>query len=318
MTLGRFPFAQAARWLVDGSMIPFLGAGSSIAGIDDARALPSGRALAVALGSQIPAPEGGGGWGEDWSEWELAKVAQLYEAELDRSGLYEALTDTFCGDAGHTPARMPTLLARIPSRGRLFMVTTNYDEQIEEAFAREGRDLAVVTQLPKNAARSVTQVQVTLPNQAPELHKSKNLDVAGAVDENVAILYKMHGSPGATAADERDSLVITEDDYVDFMLGAGPQTAAHLPPPELMAAFQRRRFLFLGYSLEDWNFRTFLRLLTTRRALASGPDLRHWAVQRDPTPADVRLWHQRQVTIHRDDLAAFADVLDLHLTGLRP
>lgn len=317
MTLGTFPFPQAARWLAEGTMIPFLGAGASIAGATTASALPSGKELAARLGDQIPPPAPGATWGEDWDRWELAKVAQLYEAQLDRAGLFEALSDAFCGEEGTQPSRIPTLLASIPSRKRLLMITTNYDQQVEGAFAAAGRDLAVITQLPGTRKNGI-QVQVVLPGEEPDVRSSKSLDVLGTTSEDVAVLYKMHGAPEATTASERDSLVITEDDYVDYLLTSGPATAPHFPPPELLRAFQQRRFLFLGYSLADWNFRTFLRLLASRRAIGQEPGLRHWAVQLEPSEAEIRLWQQRDVTIHEGDLVTFADALAALYAGTDP
>ena len=74
-----------------------------------------------------------------------------------------------------------------------------------------------------------------------------------------------------------------------------------------MADFRRKRFLFLGYGLGDWNLRVMLKNLKT--ALASplpgsgegagvGPSLRSWAIQHKPTEIEQFLWRSRNVNIH--------------------
>ena len=75
----------------------------------------------------------------------------------------------------------------------------------------------------------------------------------------------MHGSVNRQS-DEWDSFVITEEDYADFLLRMTGQTAV---PKSLMLEFRTRRFLFLGYGLQDWNLRVILRNL--KKVLAKAP-----------------------------------------------
>jgi SIR2-like domain len=82
-------------------------------------------------------------------------------------------------------------------------------------------------------------------------------------------LYKMHGSidrqpdvaVSTPANSPQDSYVITEEDYVKFLsrLNAAPPVI----PLRLANHFRKSQFLFLGYSLEDWNVRVILDSLNT-------------------------------------------------------
>jgi hypothetical protein len=79
----------------------------------------------------------------------------------------------------------------------------------------------------------------------------------------------MHGSidrqpdvaVSTPANSPQDSYVITEEDYVKFLsrLNAAPPVI----PLRLANHFRKSQFLFLGYSLEDWNVRVILDSLNT-------------------------------------------------------
>ena len=137
------------------------------------------------------------------------------------------------------------------------------------------------------------------------------------LDTATTFLFKMHGSASdeRIAGDARDNLVITEDDYVDFMVNAGGPLNPNFPPPALLAEYKERRFLFLGYSLRDWNFRVFLRLLSQRNAMSGLAGRKHWAVQLNPNPVDVELWGRRNVDVYDGDLVEFTVRLGAALKG---
>ena len=54
-----------------------------------------------------------------------------------------------------------------------------------------------------------------------------------------------------------DSVVLTENDYVDFFA----QDLLNKIPAKILELLRTARLLFLGYALEDWNFRVLLRKL---------------------------------------------------------
>jgi len=82
------------------------------------------------------------------------------------------------------------------------------------------------------------------------------------------VIYKVLGSPFLTElADRRaeiDTLVITESDHLTFV---GRLENEHTRVPDAFSLpFQRSRLLFLGYSLDLWNYRMVLRVFGQGRS----------------------------------------------------
>jgi hypothetical protein len=66
------------------------------------------------------------------------------------------------------------------------------------------------------------------------------------------LVYHLHGH-----YDLPQSLVLTEDDYLDFLVHLSRDQA--LLPPAVQRALAGTSLLFIGYSLSDWNFRVLFR-----------------------------------------------------------
>ena len=322
MELSQFPFSQVATWLTEGSVIPFLGAGASRAGITEASPLPDGRTLADELIKKM-----GGAFPGEQDE-ELAKVAQFFEQTVfDRPALLEYIVSRFQERQEHAQiSAVARLLAAVPVTGRLFLMTTNYDSQIERAMREANRPLCVITQNMRDPANGASLVEVTYPDGTVSQEGATAFqwdDQARTPDPRTVYLYKMHGSPRPSASppkqpniigteddSEQDDIIITEDDYVDFLVNCGGPVSPYFPPTSLATVYMTRRFLFLGYSLEDWNFRVFLKLLALSNTLSKKERRRHWAIQRDPSPLDEPLWRQRNVNLYQADLIDFCRELE--------
>jgi len=88
-----------------------------------------------------------------------------------------------------------------------------------------------------------------------------------------------------------DSFVITEDHYIDYITRAD---VAGLFPVTLAAKLRTSHFLFLGYSLRDWNVRAMLYRLWGEQ---EGKNFKSWAIQDKPDPIDHAAWDERGVDI---------------------
>ena len=86
------------------------------------------------------------------------------------------------------------------------------------------------------------------------------------------LIYHFHGHMAWPA-----SLVVTEDDYFEFLLNVAAQPSPILP--RIQEAFGDASVLFLGYKLSDWDFLVLFRLLTN--ALRDSGS-KHIAVQLGP------------------------------------
>ena len=78
--------------------------------------------------------------------------------------------------------------------------------------------------------------------------------------------------------DVEDSLILAEDDYFDFLMGLEENTVNSF----VTGALTNSSLLFMGFRMEDWNFRVLLRYILSLQ----GGDLRkkhvHIAVQVNP------------------------------------
>jgi hypothetical protein len=66
------------------------------------------------------------------------------------------------------------------------------------------------------------------------------------------VVFHLHG--GVPVA---ESLVLTEDDYIDFLMNISADS--NLIPAPIARALTGSSLLFIGYRISDWNFRVLLR-----------------------------------------------------------
>ena len=83
------------------------------------------------------------------------------------------------------------------------------------------------------------------------------------------VVFHLYGHMGVP-----ESLLLAEDDYLDFLVGLLKEPRPI--PPRIEQAFARASLLFLGYRLTDLEFRVLLRTLAT---VKQHEDYRHVAVQ---------------------------------------
>jgi hypothetical protein len=311
--LDEFPFAQVSSWLTQGEIIPFVGAGASSSEPGATTGLPDGKRLAGELASFMP---GSTALGEQDN---LAKVAQVYQHTVfDRDALYKFLHRRLEIEQARTPpGAVAKMLASIPTGSDpLFLITTNYDSFIERAFRDAGRPLCTITQNMRDPESGASKISLIYPDGYRGQEDSLDFQWTDRrFEPGTAFLFKMHGSVQQAPHDGPDDVIITEDDYVDFMVNSGGAISPYFPPAALTSAYKRRRFLFLGYSLYDWNFRTFLRMLTIRNCLTGRGIRRHYAIQLSPAAAEVELWRQRGVNLYEGDLAEFCARIITSLAG---
>ncbi len=128
-------------------MIPFLGAGASLCerpSPSDWRQgyLPSGSELAAFFAESYAYPEE--------EPLDLVRVSQYVELTAGDATLYEELHSIFAGT--YQPNKLHRLLAEFPAIQRArarpqagqLVITTNYDDALEQAFAAAGEDVDVV------------------------------------------------------------------------------------------------------------------------------------------------------------------------------
>jgi SIR2-like domain len=131
-------------------------------------------------------------------------------------------------------------LARLPLP---LYITTNYDGFMYEALCRAG----------KEPRRELCRWQRGDAYDAvPAV-----LDGTFVPEPETPVVFHLHGH-----LDIPSSLVLTEDDYLDFLVAVSRDEHMLLPHEIRRAA--ATSLLFVGYSLADWDFRVILRGILSR------------------------------------------------------
>jgi hypothetical protein len=300
-----------------GKVVPFLGAGANLCGRPtdatwdpiERRYLPTGVELASYLADrheyQLPDRDN------------LVRVAEYIALTAGDGPLYDSLRELFDADYPVTPlhrlvARMPRLLRERGFPPLQLIVTTNYDDLLERAFGEEDEPVDVVMYMTGDQAGKFLHLsphgepRVIEEGEANE-YRHLPLDEEGRLVRPV--ILKLHGAVDRQHSD-RDSFVITEDDYIEY-LGLGDISG--LIPVTLRATLKRSNFLFLGYSLRDWNLRAILyRIWSAQRT-----GYKSWAIQHRPDELDKQAWDQRGVQILDIRLDEYVAELQKRLEQLR-
>jgi DNA-binding SARP family transcriptional activator len=223
----------------------------------------------------------------------LPQVAQ-YIAVMKGSGpLYDELHALL--DPDLQPTVLHRFFAALPplfrERGapHQLIVTTSYDLALERAFLDAGEEFDVVSYLA--AGRNRGKFCHVAPDGTGTLIEVPNTYATELSLDRRTIILKLHGQVGRSA-DEREweSFVVTEDDYIEYL---AQSEVASVVPVALGAKLRRSHFLFLGYTMADWNLRLLLHRLWGDQPLS----YRSWAVQPEPMPIEREFWRRRDVDV---------------------
>ncbi len=236
---------------------PFIGAGASVEYVPVARDL----AKALALEYSYPFDDPG----------DLARVSQFAAVgQGDRLFIKQKFADDMFANVSvpdfHAPDEPYALLADL---GLPIYLTTNYDDFMYEALKDRGCK-------PQRA------ICPWYTNEPWEVEQANSLfqDAAGYdPGEKKPVVYHLHGHHGTP-----ESLVLTEDDYIDFLVRVSSDPK--LIPPVIRQSLASQMLLFIGYSLADSTFRVIFRWLISTRPRGAGAA--HVSVQVPPSAKDAK------------------------------
>jgi hypothetical protein len=289
------------------TLVPFLGAAASRVGADEKYALPDGARLAQLLAAKAHYP----GSHDD----ALTKVTQyIEEIAGDRDMLLNYVNDTFNTQVQRGYRSSTTAFIAEISRQHVpdLIATTNYDITVEMTLEELGIPYLAISHIfgnskyfgrllcYENLSADANVVTVTQMNEMLLALEEKK--------EQRVIIYKMHGSSRpADTLQKIDSVILTENDYVRFL---AQDTYRHIPM-RVQRKLAEARLLYLGYSLQDWNFRVLLKKIRDMQNASSKKtekrtiERRHWACVLDPDPVEKQFWAERGVTLYSIDLGKF-------------
>ena len=212
----------------DGNCTPFLGAGAC------AGKIPVGFQIANEWAKKYDYPL------ED--SYDLMRVAQFVAVTVDdtiapkeemckkiKEKLKEVTSKHF-----EDPYETHGVLADLPLP---IYITTNYDDLMVRALKSRGK---------------TPNQEICLWNE--ELKQRKPMSSNFVPTPEKPLVFHLHG-----LCEIPESLVLTEDDYLDFL--AAISREQNLLPPRIQEAFTDTSLLFLGYRIADWDFRVLFRIL---------------------------------------------------------
>jgi DNA-binding SARP family transcriptional activator len=280
---GEDRLGEIVRALLSGRLVHVLGPGPSS---------ENGQSLAGRLAEAFDLPEEHRG--------DLTRVSQYVAVTQGVGPLYDQLHDLFA--EGDEPGPVERFLAGLPELARArgaehqLLVTTAYGGALERAFADRGEEVDVVSFVAIGPNRGKflhrapdgSETVVEVPNSYAELSLAER-----------PVILKVHGGVDPRADRDRESFVVSEDDYIGYLAQA---EIANVVPVTLAAKLRRSHFLFLGYALDEWHLRVFLHRVWGDQQAA----YRSWAIQPNPGPMTRQSWRHRNVDIFDLPLAEYA------------
>jgi hypothetical protein len=190
----------------------------------------------------------------------LQRMALYYELGRSRHQLIEEIYDAVQSDKRPSPVLNALAQMDFP-----VVLTTNYDDLYEQALRDAGKDPLVF---------------VYRGGESPPVTREQLLSER-------PVLFKLHGDVMTG-----DSIVITEDDYIDFVGHMTAKRNENPIPTNLMSVLKTWTTLFLGYSMADYNLRILFRLLHLRTDEARFPLM--YSVDRNPDVLTKEVWAGRR------------------------
>jgi hypothetical protein len=270
-TLEEKDWDSLLRTIRDGNCTPFLGAGAC-AGF-------------IPLGSQIA---------QEWAKqykyplddpWDLTQVAQFLAIKRYPMFPKDEIVSRFqtvVPPDFDVPGEPHGVLADLPLP---IYITTNYDDFMTRALRSRHR----------NPSRELCRWNSLLRDRPSVFDPGSGTEVSVANP----VVFHLHGHDEVT-----ESLVLTEDDYLDFLVNVSrdPQ----IIPRRIERALAGTSLLFIGYRLADWDFRVLFRGLIGSLERSLGRI--RIAVQLAPEPSSSEGITQDQVLTYLEEYLGRDDV----------
>jgi DNA-binding SARP family transcriptional activator/class 3 adenylate cyclase len=289
-------FGDVIEAFLAGRLVVIVGAGVNHPGELEQNGLPGPAEVAAHLARCFECPP-------DHMR-DLAHIAEYVALTKGVGPLYDELHTLFDRESALGPVHrsLAELAGLLRARGgsNQLIVTTNFDDVLEQAFREAGEDFDVVSYLALG------------PNRGKFLHVGFDgaatlVEVPNAYAdislERRPVILKIHGGIDRRPEREWESFVVSEDDHIDYLAQA---EIAVVLPVTLAAKLRRSHFLFLGYPLHAWSLRVFLHRVWGRERIG----YRSWAIGPKPEAIEQELWRQRGIDL-------FDAPLDEYVDGLR-
>ena len=255
----------------------------------------------------------------------LTSIASYFERLEGRKDLWELLKQVIASK--RTPTRTHKLLARAcnyhlqrKGAGDYLIITTNYDCLMETALDDpSSRVPYVVLTTRKGDSKVLIRCSETVENREVLRNRYWNKSypsdfVLSNRSQSLVIIYKIHGCLHPDFAFEDEGLVISDNDYVDYVsqmskIGIIPATVSEL--------MRDKRLWFLGYSLSDWNVRSIYETVK-HKSDPDGKNIKDYSVMYSVGDFESLFFEKNNITIFQASLNEFVDGITSSLpTGVQ-
>jgi hypothetical protein len=276
-----------ARRVEKGECILFLGAGvhgpppdGSPYEYPDEQRPPLGGELALRLAERCNFADAS----PQASPTALQRISLYYEIKTSRQALVREITDAVDYQTRPSPALRALARLNFP-----LVITTNYDRLFERALAEANKQQYVgLYETEQNPTAECPH------DPTPER----------------PFLFKIHGD-----ISRPESIVITDEDYIQFILRMSHEGPYHPIPMMLKYHLTRWPTLFVGYSLLDYNLRLLFKTLRWKVDRARLPDTYAVDIAPDPLIVEVLDLQQKYVKFIAQDVWQFVPRLHRMVTG---
>jgi hypothetical protein len=195
-------------------------------------------------------------------EYLRQEMVRRYASDLPEA-LREASLDALLTAVGaqrraHDPAEPHQVLAGLPLS---IYITTDPSNLLAEALTAAGKKPQVELCRWNDHIAQLPSIYDTEPTYRPDAQRP--------------LVYHLFGR-----LQEPDSQILTEDDYFDYLIGMTKNK--DLIPGVVRRALADTALLFLGFQMDDWNFRVLFRSIMSQEGRGRRRGYAHVAAQIDP------------------------------------
>lgn len=247
----------------------------------------------------------------------LTSITSYFESVGDRDSLWKNLSSVI--SLKSTPTATHRLLAA-SARHHLaqkravdyLVITTNYDCLMEKALDDLDVPYAVIL-----TRKSDQKVVVRFSENIPDFEWFNDLN-KGELGGNVAngfvlqksdlgsivVIYKIHGCLyKKLKREEADGIIISDNDYISYIKHMGK--GSNVIPSHVNILMNNKPFLFLGYSLNDWNIRSIFETMREKRNQYGG--VQDVSVMYEIGDFEEVFFQRNDILVLKTDLNSFVD-----------
>jgi hypothetical protein len=194
----------------------------------------------------------------------LDRHGQELPEELHGASLNDLISAAGTKQRAQDPAEPHRVLAQLPLP---LYLTAAFSNLLAEALVEAGKDPQVELCRWNEYVKLLPSLYDNEPDYLP--------------DKDRPLVYHLFGH-----LQDLRSIVLTEDDHFDYLIGV--TSKKDLIPPVVRMHLSNTALLFLGFRMDDWNFRVLLRSLLNPEGRRLRSYYAHVAVQIDPEEGHAR------------------------------